>query len=804
MLVTLISFLFGIFWGLYIKNSLFFLCFLVILGVILYIKDKKRLFFIFALISSIALLYINQYETKFEAIQEEFQIKGNFFIASLKKEGEYKDYYIAKDNINRKVKLYVSKNIKTLEYGDYVYVEGNFTKAETSRNEYEFDYRQYLKQNKIYGMVFVDKFEIKNIEKATIRIKAMKIILELKNNAEKFLDKKYTNETSNFLKALLFGNTSNLDEEIKEQFRKSNLSHIIAISGMHISYLVVIIKKFTKVFKLNKKIENCISSLILSIFIVLIDFPVSAVRAVFMQIIWLLVFCINRKSDFYNNFCLSMFLILAINPYNIESVAMWLSFGGVLGIFLFYKFFRKLLLTRKLKKFFSRNKLYMKILELFVEGFCLNIAVQIIIFPIIWFNFNFISISSFISNIVTSPFVAPIILLGYFSFIETFIPFNIITSINSTLLRILFYLVEKLSKLPLSVIYIKKPSIFFIIFYYLLIFFIIYKVRKNTIINFLHIWRIKSGKRSLEKYFNIRKLAENKVLIILIIFVFLFQYIQKNFNREKYIEIYFLDVRQGDCTVIKTPNNKFIVIDTGEGGKNSSYDYGRSSLLPFLINKGARKIDFLIISHFDSDHCGGALSIMEEIRVDKIFVSKQKENSENFESFIELAKENNASINFIKTGDKINFSRNLYMEILWPKETLEISENPLNNNSIVGKLIYKNFSILFTGDIEEIAEKAILDKYENNSHILKSTILKVAHHGSKTSSIIEFLNKVKPQYALIGVGKNNKFGHPSSSTLNNLEKLKIKIYRTDISGQIYIKTDGNKIDINEFLDKKQN
>ena len=133
-----------------------------------------------------------------------------------------------------------------------------------------------------------------------------------------------------------------------------------------------------------------------------------------------------------------------------------------------------------------------------------------------------------------------------------------------------------------------------------------------------------------------------------------------------------------------------------------------------------------------------------------------------------------------------------------------ISENPLNNNSIVGKLIYKNFSILFTGDIEEIAEKAILDKYENNSHILKSTILKVAHHGSKTSSIIEFLNKVKPQYALIGVGKNNKFGHPSSSTLNNLEKLKIKIYRTDISGQIYIKTDGNKIDINEFLDKKQN
>ena len=136
---------------------------------------------------------------------------------------------------------------------------------------------------------------------------------------------------------------------------------------------------------------------------------------------------------------------------------------------------------------------------------------------------------------------------------------------------------------------------------------------------------------------------------------------------------------------------------------------------------------------------------------------------------------------------RINIEKNLYFDVLWPDSQKMISDNAINNNSLVCKLNYNKFSMLFTGDIEEIAEKEIVSKYENNTSILKSTILKTAHHGSKTSSIEKILDVVKPQYAFIGVGENNTFGHPSNITIENLEKRKIKIYRTDKMGEICIK-----------------
>lgn len=136
---------------------------------------------------------------------------------------------------------------------------------------------------------------------------------------------------------------------------------------------------------------------------------------------------------------------------------------------------------------------------------------------------------------------------------------------------------------------------------------------------------------------------------------------------------------------------------------------------------------------------------------------------------------------------RINIEKNLYFDVLWPDSQKMISDNAINNNSLVCKLNYNKFSMLFTGDIEEIAEKEIVLKYENNTSILKSTILKTAHHGSKTSSIEKILDVVKPHYAFIGVGENNTFGHPSNITIENLEKRKIKIYRTDKMGEICIK-----------------
>lgn len=180
------------------------------------------------------------------------------------------------------------------------------------------------------------------------------------------------------------------------------------------------------------------------------------------------------------------------------------------------------------------------------------------------------------------------------------------------------------------------------------------------------------------------------------------------------------------------------------------------------------------------------------MKVENIIIGKQFENSENYKEFSNIIKEKNIQVYIVISRQKINIEKDLYLNVLWPDQENIIRENVLNNNSLVFKLMYKEISILFTGDIEETAEKAILEKYKNSTNILQSTILKVAHHGSKTSTTQDFLNTVKPQIALIGVGENNMFGHPSNEVIKRLENIKTKIYRTDMNGEISIRVDQNE------------
>ena len=190
------------------------------------------------------------------------------------------------------------------------------------------------------------------------------------------------------------------------------------------------------------------------------------------------------------------------------------------------------------------------------------------------------------------------------------------------------------------------------------------------------------------------------------------------------------------------------MIDTGEA---------ENVIAKYLLDKGIKSVDYLIISHFDSDHCNSSKEVIEKLNVKQLV---------------------------IKAGDVLKFDKYTSFKVLWPDTNL-LQESPLNNNSIVARLEYKSFSMLFTGDIEALAEKQIVARYKSEE--LKSDILKVAHHGSKTSSTNEFINKIKPQISIIGVGENNKFGHPNTQTLQTLQSYGSKIYRTDTAGEITIK-----------------
>ena len=180
---------------------------------------------------------------------------------------------------------------------------------------------------------------------------------------------------------------------------------------------------------------------------------------------------------------------------------------------------------------------------------------------------------------------------------------------------------------------------------------------------------------------------------------------------------------------------------------------------------------------------GGIFYLLQQIKVKNVIIAKQFENSENYQSFLKIVKEKKIKVQVVEKGNRIAIEKQIYFDILWPESSEIISENSINNNAMVCKLNDKNFTMLFTGDIEEAAEKVLVEKYKGTK-VLNSTILKVGHHGSKTSSTQEFLELIKPKIAIIGVGKNNHFGHPNQEVLDRLENIGSKIYRTDLNGEI--------------------
>lgn len=819
--IVLISFLFGLYWGRYLKNICSFFIVLDSISVILYLQNKKHLIFIFITISILAFIYMNYLEKSYDKIPENAEIEIQAEIVSLKIKGEYKDKYIVKSKYGKKFYLYVNTK-KEFDYGDIVEVKGNFSKVNKATNEYCFDYREFLKQKKIDGNIMASKVNL--LRKNSMLCKISKVKIKL----NKYIDENYSDTASGFLKTLLLGETNEIEKEIKEDFTKANISHILAISGMHISIIILVIKNIMQILKFDQRLEKIFLNLLIICYIFFIDYPISAIRVAITQIILLITFFTNRKSNFYNTISITLFIILLLNPYNIESTATQLSFGGICGIYLFYKFIKKMFfykfcIQKKTVKEISKENTKEnrnirkniknicqtviksnKLKQIVIDSLCLNISVQIFIFPIVWYKFDFISITSFIPSILISLFIFPILILGYLSFfeifIQKFISIRIISKINNFIILKMLNLVSILSKIPLLSIYLKKPNKIFIVSYYVVLILCIKIIQKDKLAEMLHIWRIKSGKVPIKQYIRVKFKKNNDfkriVLIVILNIVIIFQsFVQDNFLKNG-VEIYFLDVGQGDSTIISTAKNKTIVIDGGEGEK-SGFDYGKNVLFPFLINKGVRKIDFLIFSHFDSDHCGGLIYLLENIKVEKILIGKQFEKNENFEYIVNLANKKHIKIIELQAGNKINIEKNSSLEILWPSVAEKISENAINNNSLVCKFVYKNFSMLLTGDIESIAEEKLLGKYKNTNR-LNVNILKIAHHGSKTSSIQEFLNKVNPKIALIGVGRKNKFGHPNQEVLERLKEKGIQIYRTDQNGEIQIIVKNN-LKIKTFL-----
>lgn len=753
----------------------------------IYLNSKVIILLIFSSIisNSITIIQNKKYEKIYNMLSKEEIVDIEATITSNADEKEYYNKYKIETKYNKhKISLYImtNKNIK-LEYGQQIKLSGTYIKPEIQRNYKGFDYSQYLKQLKIYGTIKCNKIEKISQNKSN---KLLKISNEIVKKIEANTKKVLKSEISSVLLGLMLGSKKDIAEELQENFTNASMSHILAVSGMHVAFIILGTNiVFNKI--IGKRKTYFLNIFILIMYMFITNFSPSIKRAGIMGIIMIFSKIVHRKNDIYTSMSISLLVILIYNPFLIQNLGLFLSYSGVLGIIIFNRNILKLLKNIKIKNKLYKYRIRPKIqkhIDKIKEIISVSISVQIFILPIILYNSNIFNPYFLISNLILSIVIGPIVILGFIFIIVVSININLAKIISLPIgigIKILIF-ISKIGEMPFSKIYVATPKLFSILSYYLVIFILfhmygIYSSKKPNktqirVKNLIALLKIKARKNKSK----IKKIILGIALIFVIV----------NLIPQK-LKIHFIDVGQGDATLIITLDNKKILIDGG-GSVNSSFDVGKNTLIPYILDRGFTQIDIAIISHFDVDHVSAVLSVLEELKVKKVYISKQIEKSENYKKFLNITKQKNVEVHELIAGNKIHIEKNLYFDVLWPKDE-QISENVLNNNSIVCNLHYKNFSMLFTGDIEKIAENEILNYYSSNSKLLKSNILKVGHHGSKTSSTKEFLDVVRPKIAVIGVGKNNNFGHPNIDVLKRLEDLNASVYRTDLCGEITIEID---------------
>ena len=698
---------------------------------------KNRIICVFAIFLVILTIILNKIGYEFGKYEGK---KEGVFYAKVISEAEEKNYvYSYQAEIdNKKFILYIPKDVEKLEYGSIIKINAQYTEATRDRNYGGFNYKTYLRTKKIYGIFNVEDVEI-------VKNGSDNIIIKLRKYIKSKLREKLKKENSELAISLIVGDRSHISSEVEDNFKKANLMHMLAISGAHFSY-VILIATFISNRLQHKRLGQLIQIIAIIFFMNLTGNTASVVRAGIMSILLIGSSICKRQNDSLNNIAISAIIQIINNPYIIFDSGFMLSYSGVLGIILFYK----------------------KISEhIHFKSIALTISANIFIIPIMIYNFHTISGSFIISNICASWLLGIIIIL---EFISLCIPIKLLYMILDLLIMMLRKIAEICANIPFAQMYVPRYAIFFVIVIYILIFCRKLKCKKY-VYSFLTIG----------------------VSILLIV----------NFTDvyQDRMRINFIDVGQGDSCLIRYKGINIMIDSGGSLSKNKdgkSYDIGENVLNNYLLNRGITRLDYIMASHFDEDHSQGFIFLLKNMKVKNVIISEQYKTSSIYEQFKQICKKQNIQIIYVRSGDEIRI-KDLAFKILHPKsKENQISENPLNNNAIVCMVKYKNRRILFTGDIEKVAENEMVKEYTNG---LKADILKVGHHGSKTSTTKEFLDLINPSVALIGVGQNNKFGHPNEDVIKRLEEKNIKIYRTDEMGEISVIIDKNgKIKINTHIE----
>lgn len=676
-----------------IINNIFFLPLIIVFSLYLYKVSKKIVYISFGL-SLIILIHLLVLKNL-----------NPFFINDL---DEVKIYDVVKNEDYQK--LIVKKGLKKVIIYDSDLIEiypGNVVKMVLEEQEIlgeriegGFDYSKYLKNNNIYKV-----YNLKDIEIIENRLNFNIVKYKLND----YLDNNFDEISKAFLKGLILGNKNDFDENFEKSIKENGIMHLFAISGLHVSLIIMMLEKSLRFLKIKK--EETYINIFLFFYMIITNFSPSIIRAVLMYLLTLINKNKKMNLSSLDVICIVYLFLVLINPKYIYNLGFILSF--------LVSFF--IILISPLIRDISTIK----------QSFYISFLSNILTLPIIINMNNEINILSPIVNVFFIYIVSTIILP--FSFVSFIIPY--LNNIYSLLCSVFIYLSDFSSKyFSLKIVVAEMSKLSVALFYYLVI----------TVLFF---------------YYNKKVFRRN--IMILVLYIFLLSIVNPSFFKN---EVLFLDLDDGDATLINSRSDECVaLIDTGSG-KNDE-------VTNFLKRKGIKKLDYLILTHNHDDHNGEANKIIREINVNKIVVSAY-DNS--------VFSKTNKTIR-VKKGDKIECGKISFTVFHPDRGYLDENDNSLILHTKIGKYYF-----LFLADATKGVEEKLL-----NENIIVDCI-KIGHHGSTTSTSFALLERFMPRYAIIMSGRVKKFSFPRSETINTLNNYNVITYRTDLDYSIVYEFSKNK------------
>ena len=667
----------------------------------------------------------------------------------------------------------ISELIESL-YGRKISCTGRFEAFDGELNPGQFDAASYYQNEGYTGILNAEKIRIvKEEERFSPDIYLHRLNLAISEKYKKILGDK----NAGSLSAMVLGDKRGLDEEIKELYQENSISHLLSISGLHISLLGSAVFLFLRRLKVSFRFPLIASSIILIIYGAFTGFSVSTSRAVIMMSVLFISFAIGKSYDLPSGLALAGLILIVINHRAIYQSGFLLSFFAVIGIFYIMP---ELLYIFKVDIYHKKG--IIKGLHLLLASIISSISIILATLPIVLNNFYEVSLTGIILNVIVIPLMSLVVitgLIGGFVALVSETMGSFILGITHYILNLYTLLCRIGDRLTCLRLIIGKPDKWQIVMYYIILvtvfYFLALKRREN---------KLESLKNNLSEDYNTSKRIAITGLMTFLAFLII-AYKPREFS------INMLDIGQGDCFVVNDGNNDIYISDCGS---TTVQNVGKTRLLPFLKSKGWGKVDTVFISHMDKDHVNGVNDLLKcaEITIGRIIISasykSDKLNCAELEELKELAKMRDIKLFYMKKGDEI-VGKDISFRCIYPTGEEDIEDQ--NEASIVMRMDYKGLSMLFTGDIAGSTEEKIIDSSDED--ILDCDILKVCHHGSKNSSTDDFLKKVSPKLYLISCGLMNRYGHPHRDALSRMAGEGGRILRTDHMGGTQIKLADGKL-----------